>query len=168
MISIQTPTDIFTIEEASAWFDLEKITDTPVQFDKNRLLEINVAHIKRLPALELAKFIGYSSKDLGELAKIYTQEASTINEIKSKIDAIFAKKEPLEFQEEFKILSKVAKEAPYFKEFEDFKAHLLKESGLKGEQLIKPLIFLLTGAEDAPELSDIYPHIRNYLGEIIQ
>jgi len=168
MTSIQTPTDIFDMDEALRWFDLEKIINAPVPFDMNRLLEINVTHIKRLPALELAKFIGYSSKDLGELAKIYTQEASTINEIKPKVDAIFAKKEPLEFQEEFQILSKVAKEAPYFKEFEDFKAHLLKESGLKGEQLIKPLIFLLTGAEDAPDLSDIYPHIRNYLGEIIQ
>ncbi len=167
MISMQTPTDIFDVDETLTWFSLEKITDTPVAFDKNRLLEINVAHIKRLPALELAKFIGYSSKDLGELAKIYTQEGSTINEIKPKIDAIFAKKEPLVFHEEYAILCKVAKTAPFFKNYEDFESYLSKESGLSDERFFKPLRFLLTGLDEGPELPAIYPHIRNYLGEII-
>jgi len=27
---------------------------------------------------------------------------------------------------------------------------------------------LLTGANSGPDLSDIYPHIKNYLGEIIK
>jgi len=168
MIGNKTPTKIFDITEALKWFDLAKISKSPAKFDMSKLREINREHIKRLPALELAKFLGYSSKDLGELAKIYTEEASTINEIKPKIDTIFSKKEPSEFQEELAILSKVAKEAAYFKEFDDFKTHLASESGLKGEELSKPLRFLLTKAENGPDLSDIYPHIKNYLGEIIQ
>jgi len=163
-----SPEDIFDIEQAIAWFDLASISKTPVKFDIATLKEINREHIRRLPALELAKFIGYSSKDLGELAKIYTEESSTINEIKPKIDAIFAKKEPLGFQKECAVLSKVAKTAPYFKEFDDFKAHLAKESGLEGKQLLEPLRVLLTGAENSPNLSKIYPYIRNYLGEIIK
>ncbi len=168
MIGNKTPIEIFDISEALEWFDLSKISKSPAKFDMTKLRQINRAHIKRLPALELAKFIGYSSKDLGELAKIYTEEGSTVNEIKPKIDAIFAKKEPSDFQEEYATLVKVAKEAPYFKEFDDFKAHLIKKSGLEEKQLFKPLQFLLTGAENGPNLSDVYPHIRNYLGEIIQ
>ncbi len=147
---------------------MAKISKSPAKFDITKLRQINREHIKRLAPLELAKFIGYSSKDLGELAKIYTEEGSTINEIKPKIDAIFAKREPLAFQEEFATLSKIAKDAPYFKEYNDFEAYLSTESGLKEEQLFTPLRFLLTGAENGPNLSDIYPHIKNYLGEIIK
>ncbi len=168
MIGNDTPVEIFDMADALAWFDISKISKSPTTFDINKLQQINREHINRLPALELAKFIGYSSKDLGELAKIYTEEGSTINEIKPKIDAIFAKKEPLEFQEEFATLVKVAKEAPYFKEFDDFKAHLISKSGLKEEKLLEPLRYLLTGAKSGPTLDKIYPHIKNYLGEIIQ
>ncbi len=168
MIGNNTPTEIFDMQEALEWFDLAKISKSPAKFDITKLRQINREHIKRLAPLELAKFIGYSSKDLGELAKIYTEEGSTINEIKPKIDAIFAKREPLAFQEEFATLSKIAKDAPYFKEYNDFEAYLSTESGLKEEQLFTPLRFLLTGAENGPNLSDIYPHIKNYLGEIIK
>jgi len=168
MIGNKTATKIFDISEALEWFDLASVSKAPAKFDIAKLRQINREHINRLAPLELAKFIGYSSKDLGELAKIYTEEGSTINEIKPKIDAIFSKKEPSEFQEEFATLSKVAKEAPYFKEFDDFEAHLENVSGLKEEQLFKPLRFLLTKAENGPDLSKVYPHIRNYLGEIIK
>jgi glutamyl-tRNA synthetase len=163
-----TPVEIFGLQEAIEWFDLSKISNEPSSFDINRLREINCEHIKQMPALELAKFIGFSSKDLGELAKIYTEEGSTINEIKPKIDAIFAKKSPLSYQEEFTLLTKIAKEAPFFKTFDDFKTHLESESGLEQEALLEPLRYLLTGAESGPSLSDIYPHIKNYLGEIIR
>lgn len=163
-----TPVEIFDMATAIEWFDITKISKSPVRFDINRLKQLNRAHIKHLPALEVAKFIGYSSKDLGELAKIYTEEASTINEIKPKIDAIFAKKEPSEYQDTFMTLVEVAKKAPYFKEFDDFKRHLITESGLEEERILRPLRYLLTGMDDGPNLSEIYPHIRNYLGEIIQ
>ena len=167
MISHTTPTEIFDISEAIQWFDLAKVSKSATTFDITKLREINKEHIKRLPALELAKFIGYSSKDLGELAKIYTEEASTINEIKPKVDAVFSKNVPSEFKEESVLLSKLAKEAPFFKEFEDFKAYLAERSGLKEQAFLKPLRFLLTKAEYGPDLSKVYPHIRNYLGEII-
>ena len=168
MIGNQTPCEIFDLQEAITWFDLGKISKSPAPFELKRLRQINTEHIKKMPALELAKFIGYSSKDLGELAKIYTQEGSTINEIKAKIDAIFAKREPLTSIEEFHTLAKIAKEAPYFKAFEEFERHLLEESRLDAETFSGTLRLLLTGAENGPALADIYPHIKNYLGEIIK
>ena len=168
MIGNETPSDIFDLTEAMAWFDLSKLSTSSATFDINTLRHINHEHIQKMDALELAKFLSFSSKDLGELAKIYSEEGSTINEIKPKIDALFAKKAPSEFITEYQSLVKIAKDAPFFKAFEDFQSHLQKKSGLEGKAFLEPLRFMLTGADSGPNLSDIYPHIKNYLGEIIQ
>ena len=164
----KTPTKIFTLQDAIEWFELKNISKEPMQFDIEKLRELNREHIKLLNPLELSKFIGYSSKDIGELAKVFLEEASTINEIKVKIDAIFAIKTCENFIDEFKILKKASKDLPYFKEFDEFKASLADMSGLKERTFLKLLRVLLTGAESGPSLSEIYPHIKNYLGEIIK
>ncbi len=168
LIGNKTPTEIFTLEDAIEWFDIKKISKAPAKFDVTKLRQINREHIRELDPLELSKFLGYSSRDLGELAKVYLEEASTINEIKDKIDTIFSIKTCEEFKEEFEILKNASKDLPYFKEFDEFKTHLSKESGLKGKNFFKPLRVLLTGRQSGPNLSNIYPHIKNYLGEIIK
>jgi len=168
LIGNKTPTEIFSLDEALAWFDLHKISKAPAKFDMTKLRQLNREHIKMLEPKELGKFLGYSSEDIGQLAKIYTEEASTINEIKSKVDKIFASKTCEEFPKEFEILKNIAKQSPYFKEFDNYKAYLSSESGLKGEKLLKPLRVMITGATNGPNLSDIYPYIKNYLGEIIK
>jgi glutamyl-tRNA synthetase len=168
LIGNKTPTEIFTLEEAIEWFDLAKISKAPAKFDLKKLMQINREHIKRIEAKTLSALIGYSSEDIGELAKLYTEEASTLQEIKEKIDKIFAPKICENFEEEFQKLKSIALQAPYLQEYEDFKNHMMKESGLKGKQLFKPLRVMLTGAQNGPNLGDIYPYIRNYLGEIIK
>ena len=168
LIGNKTPTEIFTLKDAKEWFDIKNISKAPSQFKMEKLRALNREHIKLLDPLELSKFIGYSSRDIGELAKVYLEEASTINEIKVKIDAIFAIKTCEDFAEEFKILKEAFKDMPYFKEFDAFKASLGEKSGLKGKKFVNPLRVLLTGADSGPDLSDIYPHIKNYLGEIIK
>ena len=65
-----------------------------------------------------------------------------------------------------KIISKIIWDAPAFDEFEDFKKHVMKESGLKGESFFKPLRYLLIGAGSGPEVSDIYPLIKSYILEV--
>jgi len=50
--------------------------------------------------------------------------------------------------------------------FDAFESYLMKESGLEGENFSKALRVLLTGAQNGPELSDIYPLIKSYLLEI--
>jgi glutamyl-tRNA synthetase len=168
LIANETPKEIFTLKEAIEWFDIKNISKTPVKFDMKKLRQINKEHIKLLNPLELAKFIGYSSKDLGELAKVYLEEASTINEIKDKIDSIFSIKSSEEFADKLKLLKEASKDLPYYKNFDEFKNILSEKSGLKGEELLKPLHILLTNKESGPNLNDIYPHIKNYLGEIIK
>ncbi len=168
LIGNQPPTEIFTIEEAIGWFDLSKLSGSPAKFDLTKLRQINRAHINRLESMELAKLIGYSSRDIGALAKLYTEEASTLNEIKEKIDKIFSTKVCEEFPEEFETLKKIAKTLPYAEDYESFKNELSRKSGLKGKRLFKPLRVLLTGVTSGPNLGDLYPHIKHYLGEIIK
>lgn len=168
LIGNKTPVEIFSVEEAISWFDISNISKEPVNFEIEKLRQINRVHIKMLDPLELAKFIGFSSREIGELAKIYLDEASTINKIKVKIDTIFSTKNAEIFVEEFRLLKEIAQNLPYYKTFDEFEAALGDKSGLEGESLLKPLRILLTGAQNGPHLSDIYPHIKNYLGDILK
>ncbi len=168
LIGNKTPKEIFDLNEAIKWFDLKNIAKAPAKFDINKLRQINREHIKLIDSKTLSSLIGYSSFDIGELAKLYTEEASTLVEIKSKIDKIFSKKSCGEFSEELEILKDIAKNAPFFKDFNDYKTYLSEKSSLKGKKLFKPLRILFTGESDGPNLSEIYPHIKNYLGEIIK
>ncbi len=168
LIGNKTPKEIFTLNEAIEWFDITKISKSPAKFDLTKLRQINREHIKLLDPLELSKFIGFSSSDIGKLAKVYLEETSTINEIKDKIDEIFSSKQSEEFANELKVLKDATLDLQYCKEFDEFKNILSQKSGLKGKKFFKPLRILLTGNESGPNLSYIYPHIKNYLGEIIK
>ncbi len=168
LIGNKTEAELFTLEDALKWFDIKKISKSPAKFDMTKLKQLNREHIKKLNPLELSKFLGYSSKDIGELGKLYLEECSTINEIKVKIDKIFTNKTSEEFKEELEKIKQSTKDMPYFKEFDEFKTYLVEKSGLKGKSFFKPLRVMLTGYESGPNLSEIYPHIKNYLGEIIK
>jgi glutamyl-tRNA synthetase len=163
------PNRILSFEEIFSSFDFQML-DAPVRFEREKLCFINREHIKRLNDMELSKRLGYACENIGKLAKMYTQEASTTQELKAKIDAIFAKKEPLaEGENESKMLQELILKAPYFEAFDDFKAYLETQSGLCGEALLRPLRFWLTGTEHGLEpLSLIYPLIKNYLKEIVR
>ena len=168
LLGNKTPSEIFDLESTFAWFDIKKLSKSPAKFDLSKLKQINREHIRKTNPKELAKLIGYSSDDIGELAKLYTEEASTLKEIKTKIDTIFAKKEvPSEFEDNFIKLRQITKEAPNLATFDEFKNFLMKQSKLKGKNFFKPLRFLLTGAEHGPNLSDIYPYIKNHIKELI-
>ncbi len=41
--------------------------------------------------MRLSKILGFADNDIGKLAKLYLEEASTIKEIKSKLNNIFLK-----------------------------------------------------------------------------
>jgi len=170
LLGNKTPTEIFTLYEAIAWFDLKNIADTPVKFEISKLMQINREHILRMEARTLAAQIGYSTEEIGKLAKCYTKtkESSTLQEIKENIDKIFAPKKCENFEESFHKLQSIVKNAPYFPEYDAFENYLMQESGLDGERFFQPLRVMLTGAQNGPDLRDLYPFIKNYLGEITQ
>ncbi len=159
--------EIFTTEEAVVWFKLDEISKSPARFDMNTLRHINSEHLKLLDAKELSRYVGFADEEIGELAKIYLEEASTIKELRGKIQSVFATKViPEELKKQSTLLRAAIKNAPYFDKYEDFKNHIMQASGLKGENFSKPLRLLLTGAEHGPDIAEIYKYLKNYIGEI--
>ncbi len=168
LLGYNTPKEIFTLEEAEQWFDIQKISKDSVEFDRTKLDFINKEHLKTMDELRLSKILGYADKDIGSLGKIYLEECSTIKQIKEKIDTIFSKKGSVsDFEEELKILKECLQQAPFIDQFDDFEKYIIQHTDLTKEKLLIPLRFTLTGVKSGPDLSEIYPLIKNYLGEIV-
>lgn len=162
------PKEIFTLEESLQWLDLSKVSKSPARFDISMLRHINHEHLLLLDNKELSRYVGFADEEIGALAKIYLEEASTTKELKEKIATIFSKKEiPEEFSEQATLMINTIKSAPYFEEYDDFKNYIMKESGLKGKNFFKPLRYVLTGAGHGPDVAEIYKCLKNYIGEII-
>ncbi|TNF45245.1 MAG: glutamate--tRNA ligase [Epsilonproteobacteria bacterium] len=163
-----TPKEIFTLPEAIEWFDIESISKSAVEFDIDKLRFINAEHLKRIDDKLLSSLFGFADEKIGKLAKLYLEEASTVKELKSKINPIFAPKDfEGEWSAQMHTMEDIIQNAPMIDDFNEFKAHIMKESGLTGENFFKPLRLILTGAEYGPELSDIYPLIKAYLLEVV-
>ena len=169
LLGNETPTEIFDLEEAIEWFDLKKISKVPAKFDIEKLRFLNREHMKRMDPKELSRAFGFADAAVGELAKRYLEEGSTIAEIRPKIEAIFdAKSYDNEWGEEMRRLRDALRKAPHFKRFDELENHLMQTTGLGGERFLKALRLLLTGSEQSPELSELYPHLKSYLQEIVQ
>ena len=169
LIGNKPPCEIFDMEDAIEWFNLESISKSPARFSMDLLRHVNKEHLKKMDATELSRYVGFADANIGELAKIYLEEASTTKELNSKITTIFAPKEmPQEFSEAAKIITQTIKDAPYFEEYDEFKNYIMKTSGLKGKDFFKPLRILLTGKENGPDLALIYKYLKNYIGEIVK
>ena len=167
LLGNKAPTEIFTMPEALEWFRLENISKFPARFDIDKLRFINRKHLAKINDKRLSTLFGFADTDIGKLAKLYLEEASTINELESKIKPVFAPKDfNGEWGEQMRIMQKIIMDAPMMETFDEFKSYMMNESGLKGKNFITPLRLLLTGAEHGPELSDIYPLIKPYLMEI--
>ncbi len=169
LIGNNTPTEIFSLEEAIEWFDIKNIPKDKTKFDIDKLKLINKKHLNAIDELRFSKILGFADTDIGKLGKLYLKEVSTIKEIKSKIDLIFAPKSTCEgYEEQFVKLRFCIQDAPYFEALDELKVYLSEKTGLKDENLLKPLRYILTGRDTGPSISDIYVLIKNYLGEIVK
>ena len=169
LIGNKPPKEIFTLEEAIEWFSLDSVSKSPARFDMDMLRHINKEHLKNLDAKELSRYVGFADAEIGELARIYLEEAGTTRELKAKIAPIFSERiVPDEFIEQTALMAQTIKGAPYFDEYEDFKNYIMNESGLKGKNFFKPLRILLTNAEHGPDVAEVYKYIKNYIGEIVK
>ncbi len=169
LIGNETPREIFTLEEAISWFKIENISKNPAKFHIDELRFINRKHLETIDDMRLSKILGFADTDIGKLGKLFLEETSTIKEIKEKIDLIFAPKTSSKgFEEEYIKLKECLQKAPFFNDFEELKKYLSEQTNLKDEKLFSPLRYILTGADTGPNISDIYPFIKNYLGEIIK
>jgi glutamyl-tRNA synthetase len=163
----KAPKEIFTLPEAIEWFNIENISESAAKFDIDKLRFINRKHLEMMDDKKLSTLFGFADADIGKLAKLYLEEASTIKELESKIRPIFSPKDfDGEWGEQMRIIEKLILELPMINTFNEFQSTIMKESGLKEENFLKPLRVLLTGAEHGPELNDVYPLIKPYLLEV--
>lgn len=174
-----TPKEIFKLNEAIEWFDIKNIAKSPVKFDIKRLRFLNREHLKMLNEQEFALLLDSKDSSVGALAKLHLQEASTLNEIRDKLDRIFAPKpisqdfEGENYEQECKILYPLLLELieshnPALEEYESLKQALMQQSNLKGKKFFKPLRILLTGNSHGLELNELYPYLRFFLKDIVR
>lgn len=166
LLGNKTPREIFTLDEAVEFFDIKNVSKSPARFDMKKLLQINREHIRLLDDEKLNEILGFKGKNLANLARFYTQEASTINELKEKLNLIFNKKNINEFQQECAIISQKLCEINLSDDYEEFKNTLMQESGLKGKNFFMPLRLVLTGSLHGPELAQLYALIKPFIKEI--
>jgi len=163
----ETPSEIFTLPDAVRWFELSKLSPDPVRFDRERLRSINREHLRRMDDRTLSRIFRFADPDIGRLAKLYLDEAATVNELEEKIRAVFAPKRcDGRWGETMRRLSQLIAEAPYFDDFSSFFTDLSRRSGLEKEKLLEPMRRLFTGSSDGPEPETLYPTIKSYLTEI--
>ena len=70
----ETPSEIFTLEEAISWFKIENISKNPTKFDIDKLRFINKKHLETMDDMRLSKILGFADTDIGKLAKIFLKE----------------------------------------------------------------------------------------------
>ena len=81
----KAPKEIFTLPEAIEWFNIEDISKSASEFDIDKLRFINRKHLEMIDDKKLSTLFGFADADIGKLAKLYLEEASTIKELESKI-----------------------------------------------------------------------------------
>lgn len=170
MLGNKTPREIFTLEEAVEFFDIKKVSKAPARFDMKKLLQINREHIRLLDDEKLNEILGFSGKNLANLARFYTQEASTINELKEKIAPIFAPKNFTEFSAECELIKGILSEKSFefADDYDKFKNDLMQKSGLKGKNFFMPLRLVLTNSAHGPELSELYGLLLPFIKDIVR
>jgi glutamyl-tRNA synthetase len=167
-LSYDIPEEIFTLEEAIQNFDINRISDKTTTFEIDRLQQINKEYLESIDNMRLSKLIGYADEDIGKLAKLYLSECYTIKQLKYKIDTIFNKKELLDQNEDkYTELYNSLEKAPFFNKLEDLKKYIKQNTSLDDDSISTILRYAITGNTNGPELSEIYPLIKNYLGVIV-
>ncbi|TLD81603.1 glutamate--tRNA ligase [Helicobacter sp. MIT 05-5293] len=175
----KTPQEVFRLDDAIAWFDIKNIAKSPVKFDIKRLRFLNREHLKMLNEQEFALLLESKDPSVGALGKLHLQEASTLNEIREKLDRIFGIKliaqtyEGEIYTQECEILYNILiklidSNAPSLQDYESLKLVLMEESKLKGKKFFKPLRILLTGNSHGLELNELYPYLRFFLKDILR
>jgi glutamyl-tRNA synthetase len=169
LLGNKTPCEIFSLQEAIKWFDLQSLSKDPIHFDIEKLRAINREHLRGLDPKELSRYVGFADEEIGNLAKLFLEEASTLKELRVKVGAIFAPKNvPDAYKEGFECLRDLTLKAPHFDDYESYQNYLIDQSGLQGENFLKPLRLLIIGAENGPELADLYTYVKNYLKEVVK
>jgi glutamyl-tRNA synthetase len=58
--------------------------------------------------------------------------------------------------------------ANFFNDFNELKKYIENNTSLKENEIEKIITYLVLGNENGPDMNNIYPLIKNYIGEIIK
>lgn len=165
LLGNECPQELFTLPEAIEWFDIQKSSLDAIIFDIEKLRSLNREHLRGMEDKQLSSLFGFADADIGKLAKLYLDEASTINELKKKIEPIFTKKEIN--SDEMRKLQTIILQSPMLYDYEAFEKYLMDQSGMNRESLSTPLRILMTGNTQGPDLALIYASIKSYITEVV-
>ena len=169
LLGNETPKEIFSLEDAIEWFDVKNLSNTTSKFDIDKLKYINKKHLEDIDEMRFSKILGFADTDIGKLGKLFIEDSSTIKEIKSKIELVFKAKTTCKgFEDEFNKIKNCMKNAPFYDDIDSLKKYIKEETGLEEKNFSTPFKYILLGRDDGPNISNIYPLIKNYLGEIIK
>ena len=168
LLSLTAPieSEIYYLPDAVESFNFQTIpAESSSEFSLEELRECNRKHLMRMDAKKLSSIFAFADSDIGELLKLYLDDAATINELEEYFTPLFKKRACSDIE---KALSKLIIESPYFKEYDAFKNFLLSKSNLDEEQLEHSLRKLLTGRVEGPSLDILYNHLKSYILEVAQ
>ncbi|HEY9785447.1 MAG TPA: glutamate--tRNA ligase [Candidatus Obscuribacterales bacterium] len=171
--------EIFTLEEAAALFDLNRVSKSPAIFDLQKLNWFNGHYIRSLPLetikerakpyLETFDLSGYSAGEIEQIVACVRDSLTVLSEISTAAKFFFEAKVEIPFdlrqsvlsaESAQKVLSATLKhlaEMP-FGNHAGCKAvvdKLGQELGLKGKELYWPLRAALSGKVQGPDLGSI-------------
>lgn len=175
--------ELFSLESCIKHFCLEKVSGNPAQFDYKKVAQISRDIMRGQDNATFYPLFTHldsnlleSKKDFDALITLYKNEVGTQNELKNCIDSIFLplskKREFLvEFQHEFDTLSKILqnhKNECRSWDYMQCKDFLVRNSGLKGKALFKPLRMILSGQGHGIELDKLYITIQPFMDYILR
>lgn len=171
--------EIFSLEEACQWFDLDRVSKSPAVFDIDKLNWFNAHYIRSLPLetiierampyLESYDLSEFSKDDLSRLIDLVRQSLVKLCDIKESIESFFGKEvvvpEDLkssvlkeeDAQKVLQALIRDLKKIPY----DDPKGAkavvdaIGKELSIKGKNLYWPVRAALSGNTQGPDLGSI-------------
>ena len=156
--------DIFYLPDAIEWFSLDSLSNKEYTLNSNRLKELNQKHLKSMDSKKLSKIFGFADSDIGEMLKLFLDDAYSIKELDAIIVSIFTPKDCSSYKE----IVDIIKKAPMLSSFQEFKEYILKRVDIKEDELYKILSLLILGFEDSSKLEKVYKYINPYLLEVVK
>ncbi len=157
--------DIFYLPEAIKKDNILDIAAKESIFDLESLKNLNRKHLREIDSKRLSMVFGFADQDIGDLLKLYLDEASTINELAVKLKATFS---PKECNRELDNLVNIIKKAPIIAEYSEFREYIKDRVDIEEKKLDAALRYLLTGLHDSVNLDKIYKLIKSYILEVIK
>ncbi|WP_104748633.1 glutamate--tRNA ligase [Helicobacter cetorum] len=175
-IGNKVPKEVFTLEEAIVWFNLENLSSSPAHFNLKYLKHLNHEHLKLLDDEKLLELTQIKDISLLGLLRLFIEESDTLLELKEKISLFLEPKDIVktyeneDFKERCLMLFNTLKTMDFqaYSDFESFKKDSMNLSELKGKDFFKPLRILLTGSSHGIELPLIFPYIQSHYKEILR